>query len=87
MNFSLKSNDREHIFIHIIMGFPMLLPQNWMALVQLLPKTLLEVICDDESFNLAAYGLKDDQRTKFPLYKEAAPIVSSVHEVPWGAHI
>ena len=68
------------------MGFPILSPQNWMTLIQLLPKTLLKVICDDESFNLAAYSLKDDQRTKFPLYKEASRILSYVPEVPQGGH-
>lgn len=34
------------------------------TLIQLLPKILLKVICDDGSFNLGVYSLKDDPRTK-----------------------
>lgn len=34
------------------------------SLIQLLPKILLKVICDDGSFPLRAQSLKDDQRTK-----------------------
>lgn len=52
------------------------------TLIQLLPKTLLKVICDDESFNLGACSLKDDQRTKFHFYQETSPILSDVNGIP-----
>lgn len=81
-NWNLKTENRFFYTHHDMISNSFITTKLDEILIQLLAKILLKIICDDESLNLGACSLKDDQRTKFHFYKKTSPILSYVNGVP-----